>query len=134
MALGTADAGRLLFISFTVRRHLIPGHLRPRYDAKGGSPLCPPQSVNSSLLRLRGSGTGLLGHHDSSDYVDWSMAQRRSFPNLKPTLRTISLSPSRAMIGQLKVLANKRDVPYQSLLKQFLAERLQQELSKAAGA
>jgi hypothetical protein len=38
------------------------------------------------------------------------------------------------MIGQLKVLANKRDVPYQSLLKQFLAERLQQELSKAAGA
>ena len=39
-----------------------------------------------------------------------------------------------AMIGQLKVLANKRDIPYQSRLKQFLAERLQQELSKAAGA
>ena len=72
--------------------------------------------------------------HDSSDYVDWSTAQRRSFPNLKPTLRTISLRLPEAMIGQLKVLANKRDVPYQSLLKQFLAERLQQELSKAAGA
>lgn len=72
--------------------------------------------------------------HDSSDYVDWSKAQRRSFPNLKPTLRTISLRLPEAMIGQLKVLANKRDVPYQSLLKQFLAERLQQELSKSAGA
>ena len=72
--------------------------------------------------------------HDSSDYVDWSTAQRRSFPNLKPTLRTISLRLPEAMIGQLKVLANKRDVPYQSLLKQFVTERLQQELSKAAGA
>ena len=72
--------------------------------------------------------------HDSSDYVDWTNAQPRSFPNLKPTLRTISLRLPEAMIGQLKVLANKRDIPYQSLLKQFLAERLQQELSKAAGA
>ena len=72
--------------------------------------------------------------HDSSDYVDWTKALPRSFPNLKPTLRTISLRLPEAMIGQLKVLANKRDIPYQSLLKQFLAERLQQELSKAAGA
>ena len=72
--------------------------------------------------------------HDSSDYVDWSKAQRRSFPSLKPTLRTISLRLPEAMIGQLKVIANKRDIPYQSLLKQFLAERLQQELAKATGA
>jgi predicted DNA binding CopG/RHH family protein len=67
---------------------------------------------------------------DSSDYVDWTAAQRRSFPNLRPTLRTISLRLPESMIGQLKVLANKRDIPYQSLLKQFLAERLQRELSK----
>jgi predicted DNA binding CopG/RHH family protein len=72
--------------------------------------------------------------HDSSDYVDWSTAPKRSFPNLKPTLRTISLRLPEAMIGQLKVLANKRDIPYQSLLKQFLAERLQQELSRSRGA
>ncbi len=72
--------------------------------------------------------------HDSTDFVDWTKAEPRSFPNLKPTLRTISLRLPEAMIGQLKVLANKRDIPYQSLLKQFLAERLQQELSKAAGA
>lgn len=72
--------------------------------------------------------------HDSSDYVDWSQARPRSLPNLKPSLRTISLRLPESMLGQLKVLANKRDVPYQSLLKQFLAERLQQELSRAAGA
>ncbi len=70
--------------------------------------------------------------HDSADFVDWSGAQRRAFPKLRPTLRTISLRLPESMIGHLKVLANKRDIPYQSLLKQFLAERLQRELSKGA--
>jgi predicted DNA binding CopG/RHH family protein len=69
---------------------------------------------------------------DSTDFVDWSTARRRSFSKLRPTLRTISLRLPESMIGQLKVLANKRDIPYQSLLKQFLAERLQRELSKGA--
>ena len=69
---------------------------------------------------------------DSTDFVDWSSAHRRSFSKLRPTLRTISLRLPESMIGQLKVLANKRDIPYQSLLKQFLAERLQRELSKGA--
>jgi predicted DNA binding CopG/RHH family protein len=67
--------------------------------------------------------------HDSNDYVDWRRAARPSFPNLKPSLRTISLRLPELMIGQLKLLANKRDVPYQSLLKQFLAERLKKEIA-----
>ncbi|MEX0881201.1 MAG: BrnA antitoxin family protein [Thermoanaerobaculia bacterium] len=67
---------------------------------------------------------------DSTDYVDWTAARRRAFPNLRPTLRTISLRLPESMINHLRVLANKRDIPYQSLLKQFLAERLQRELSK----
>ena len=70
--------------------------------------------------------------HDSSEFVDWSSAQRRTFPALRPTLRTISLRLPESMIGHLKVLANKRDIPYQSLLKQFLAERLEHELSRGA--
>jgi predicted DNA binding CopG/RHH family protein len=65
--------------------------------------------------------------HDSTQYVDWQAAERRKFPNLKPTLRTISLRLPVTMIEDLKVLANRRDVPYQSLLKVFLAERLEQE-------
>ena len=66
--------------------------------------------------------------HDSMDYVDWWKAERVVFPNLKPTTRTISLRLPETMIGNLKLLANKRDVPYQSLLKTFLADRLKQEM------
>ena len=65
--------------------------------------------------------------HDSTDFIDWQTAQTRRFPNLKPSLRTISLRLPVSMIEDLKVLANKRDVPYQSLLKVFLAERLERE-------
>ena len=68
--------------------------------------------------------------HDSADHIDWSQARRTSLPSLRPTLRTISLRLPESMIQQLKVLANKRDIPYQSLLKQFLAERLDRELAK----
>lgn len=64
---------------------------------------------------------------DSSEYVDWSEAKRTRFPNLKPSLRTISVRLPVAMIEDLKILANQRDVPYQSLLKVFLAERLEKE-------
>jgi predicted DNA binding CopG/RHH family protein len=64
---------------------------------------------------------------DSTEFVDWSQANRVKLPNLKPTLRTISVRLPVAMIEELKILANKRDVPYQSLLKVFLAERLEKE-------
>jgi predicted DNA binding CopG/RHH family protein len=69
--------------------------------------------------------------HDSTDFIDWKSAERRSFPNLKPSLRTISLRLPVSMIEDLKVLANKRDVPYQSLLKVFLAERIERERRRA---
>ncbi len=64
---------------------------------------------------------------DSTEYFDSSKAKRVKFPNLKPSLRTISVRLPVAMVEDLKILANQRDVPYQSLLKVFLAERLQQE-------
>jgi predicted DNA binding CopG/RHH family protein len=69
--------------------------------------------------------------HDSTEFIDWQSAGRRKFPNLKPTLRTISLRLPVSMIEDLKVLANRRDVPYQSLLKVFLAERLEKERRRA---
>jgi len=71
--------------------------------------------------------------HDSADYVDWSRAKRTSFPHLKPSTRTISLRLPESLIENLKMLANKRDVPYQSLLKIFLAERVEQELRGSHG-
>ncbi len=68
--------------------------------------------------------------HDSTQYVDWSNAKRAVFPNLKPSTKTISLRLPQAMLEELKLLANKRDVPYQSLLKVFLSERIDSELEK----
>jgi predicted DNA binding CopG/RHH family protein len=66
--------------------------------------------------------------HDSADYVDWSSAQQAALPNLRPTLKTISLRLPVSLLAELKILANKRDVPYQSLLKMFVAERVREEL------
>lgn len=66
--------------------------------------------------------------HDSADYLDWSDAKEVIMPKLKPSTHTISLRLPQAMLEELKVLANKRDVPYQSLLKMFLSERIDKEL------
>lgn len=68
--------------------------------------------------------------HDSSDYVDWSQAQRAVFPNLKPSTRSISLRLPESMLDELRQLANQRDVPYQSLIKVFLRERMDMEHGK----
>ena len=65
--------------------------------------------------------------HDTSDYVDWSKANVGRFPNLKPSTTTISLRLPTPLLADLKTLANKRDVPYQSLLKVYLAERVTAE-------
>ena len=69
--------------------------------------------------------------HDSTEFIDWKSADRRKFPNLKPTLRTISLRLPVSMIEDLKVLANRRDVRYKCLLKVYLAERLEKERRRA---
>lgn len=62
--------------------------------------------------------------NDSSEYLDWSQAQKAIFPNIKPTTKAISLRLSESMLAQIKVEANKRDVPYQSLIKMWLSEHL----------
>jgi predicted DNA binding CopG/RHH family protein len=66
--------------------------------------------------------------HDSTEYVDWKKAKRMVLPKLKPSIKTISLRLPESVLEELKLIANKRDVPYQSLLKMFLVERIEQEL------
>ena len=65
---------------------------------------------------------------DSTEYIDWSGSKKTILPNLKPSTKKISLRLPESMIDELKLLANKRDVPYQSLLKIFLSEKIDQEL------
>jgi len=64
---------------------------------------------------------------DSTEYIDWSKAERVILPKLKPSTKTISLRLPEWLLEELKLVANKRDVPYQSLLKVFLVERLEEE-------
>lgn len=67
--------------------------------------------------------------HDSTEYVDYSKAKKVLLPGLKPSTRSISIRLPESLIEKLKVLANERDVPYQSLLKILLAEKVKEELS-----
>ena len=62
--------------------------------------------------------------HDSTDYVDWSQAERVRFPHLKPSTKAISLRLPVDLLERIKIAANKRDVPYQSLIKVWLAEKV----------
>ncbi len=62
--------------------------------------------------------------HDSSEYVDWSRAKRVAFPNLKPTTQSISLRLPLSLLEAIKSAANSKDVPYQSLIKIWLHEKL----------
>jgi predicted DNA binding CopG/RHH family protein len=65
--------------------------------------------------------------HDTTEYLDWSKGKRLRFTKLRPSTATISLRLPQAMLDDLRALANQRDVPYQSLLKFYLAERIAQE-------
>ncbi len=65
---------------------------------------------------------------DSSEYFDWSKAQKAVFPNLKLSTESISLRLPSFLLARIKQLANKKDVPYQSLMKVFLADKVEQEL------
>jgi len=66
--------------------------------------------------------------HDTTDYIDWSKAQKVIFPNLKPSTESISIRLPSSLLANIKTLANKKDVPYQSLMKMFLSERIRQEI------
>ena len=66
--------------------------------------------------------------HDSTEYIDWSKAEKKpTLSRLKPSTRTISIRLPESLIAELKTLANKKDVPYQSLVKIFLAEKVKEE-------
>ena len=68
--------------------------------------------------------------HSSVDYIDWSKAERTIFPNLKLTTQSISLRLPLTLLSRIKVLANQKDVPYQSLMKMFLSDRIKSESSR----
>lgn len=69
-------------------------------------------------------------NHDSADHLDWTKAEKVRLPNLKPSSTSISLRLPNSLLEQIKVAAGKRDVPYQSLIKIWLAEKLESNSAK----
>ena len=65
--------------------------------------------------------------HDSSEYVDWNKAKEAMLPNLKPSTTTISLRLPETLLNRIKIEANKRDMPYQSLIKAWLAQDIDEQ-------
>jgi len=130
-ALGQTDAARLLLVVFTTRARLIRVIFRPRYEPHGAKGLSVIMKKAVPRFRSEDAEREFWASHDSADYIDWRKAKRATLSNLKPSSQTISLRLPKPMLDRLKLLANKRDVPYQSLLKMFVAERLKAEFESA---
>lgn len=65
-------------------------------------------------------------NRDSTDYIDWRIAQKVTLPKLHPTLRNISLRLPEPLLARLRTMANERDIPYQSLIKMILADHIEE--------
>ena len=71
-------------------------------------------------------------NNDSTDFIDWKKSKVATFPKLKPSTKTISLRLPEFLLNDIKLIAHKRDVPYQSLIKIILKERIDDELKNSA--
>lgn len=127
--LGRTDNGCLLFAAFTIRQNKIR-IISARHDGRRKTEL-PAMKKTIPTFKSEVAERRFWQTHDTTDYVDWSAAENVVLPKLKPSTRSISIRLPEAMVEELKLLANKRDVPYQSLLKVFLAERIDEEFHTA---
>jgi uncharacterized DUF497 family protein len=127
-ALGRSDAGRALFLAFTTRNNKIRvisarEQRKKTKDKYMNSKRKPVPQFNSEDDEREFWAT-----HDSTEYIEWSKAERNpTLSRLKPSTRTISIRLPESLIAELKALANKRDVPYQSLVKIYLSEKVKEE-------
>jgi predicted DNA binding CopG/RHH family protein len=130
MHFGQNDVARLMFVVFTIRGRLIrvvsarDMSRRERRIFRSSWKKTLPKFKNEDAERE------FWADHDSTEFINWRRRRRMTLPNLKPSSQTISLRLPKPMLDRLKLLANKRDVPYQSLLKMFVAERLTAEFEK----
>ena len=98
------------------------------------TPKTKPVLKKIPLFRNEDAEADFWATADSTEYVDWSTAQRVSFPKLKPTTTPISLRLPETLLLELKRLANEQDVPDQSVMKVYLADRVVQERRRRYGS
>lgn len=91
-----------------------------------------PQKLNDiPIFESEDEERAFWATQDSTEFINWDNAEEAVLPKLKPSTRTISLRLPEFMLDELRVIANKRDVPYQSLIKMFLQERIDEELRRS---
>ena len=93
-----------------------------------------PMKKNKLRFKNEDEEREFWGKNDSTSYIDWKKGKKLILSNLKPSVKTISIRLPKMMLEELKLLANKKDIPYQSLLKVFLAEKIQSELEHISKA
>ena len=125
-ALGQSDSGRLMFVVLAIRGRLIRV-ISARDMSRRERRIQVVMKKALPKFKSEDSEREFWAQHDSADFIDWRKGKRVTLPNLRPSSQTISLRLPKPMLDRLKLLANKRDVPYQSLLKMFVAERLKAE-------
>jgi predicted DNA binding CopG/RHH family protein len=84
------------------------------------------KTKNTPKFKTEAEERAFWENNDSSEYVDWKQAQRVSMPNLKTSTKTSSLRLPEGLLDSIKVEANKRDMPYQSLIKVWLSNDVKQ--------
>ena len=98
----------------------------------GGEPDMKKKLKTIPLFKTEDEEARFWASHDSTDYIDWTRAKRIEFPQLKPTTQTITLRLPLSLLYELKKIANKKDVPYQSLMKVFLDEKIKEKNRRSA--
>ena len=126
-ALGHTKGGRLLQIVFTIRGTKIRPISARNMSRKSGRSMAK-QRKKVPIFKSEDEEREFWARHDSTDYIDHKKAKRVQFPNLKPSSRAISIRLPESLIENIKVLANREDVPYQSMMKVLLAEKVTEAL------
>jgi predicted DNA binding CopG/RHH family protein len=88
----------------------------------------PKKLMSIPILKTEDGEREFWAENDSTEFIDWDAAESVVLPKIKPSTKTISLRISASMLDKIRLVANKRDVPYQSLIKSFLQERIDAEL------
>ncbi len=123
--LGRTDLDRFLFVVFTIRHNLI--RIISARDMRKKEKFIMRKLKKIPKFKNEDAERKFWAKADSTEYVDWKKSETVVFPNLKPSTKTISIRLPESMIEEIKALANKRDVPYQSLIKIILKERIDSE-------
>ena len=125
-ALGVTDDARLLHITFTLRATGTLIRVISARDMHRKERTVMSKIKKTPDFKTEADERAFWESHDSSDYLDWSQARPASFPKLKPSTKTISLRLPEMLLDRIKIEANRRDMPYQSLIKAWLVEDVEE--------